>query len=442
MIRSMSCDRVQSSVGCRCATAWAALCVLASTSALGADLSASGFATLGYARSDQPYRYQRFIDDGGTLRRDSVAGVQLDARLGAGFGATAQVKAAASSTSDTRYQADLAWAFLSYRPNNDWLLRLGKQRIPLYLYSETVDVGATYDFARLPTEMYSITPNNDAMALTVSTVWHWGPGELTLDAYAGESSNDFRNWQRDDIPGIQTAGARFTKLSFKHGRGLVASYRLHEHAFRIGIHRAVVERRDGGPLGSTFPFVAIAPGLGYYQVDPALPGPGVPSVQSVTNTTLVLGADLALPAHFRLLAEFGRSAIPGSELAPKSTRGYVALFKRWEHWTPYASYAFLRSPRSQTDFYTALNDNVLPAFVPGAAQLTLAQRAGADQIQASRQHSWAVGTAYSFSATQKIKAEYLHTRIAEVSRLVDPLPGTTVRNARINVLSLSYSMVF
>ena len=138
----------------------------------------------------------------------------------------------------------------------------------------------------------------------------------------------------------------------------------------------------------------------------------------------------------------GRSVAPGSDLAPKGMRGYAALFKRWEHWTPYVSYAFLRSPRPQTDFYTALNDNTLPAFVPGAAQLTLAQRAGADQIQASRQHSWAVGTAYSFSATQKVKAEYLHTRIGEVSRLVDPLPGTTVRNASINVLSLSYSMVF
>ena len=53
---------------------------------------------------------------------------------------------------DNRYEGSVSWAFLSYRPTNDWLIRAGKQRTPLYLYSETVDVGVTYDFARLPTE--------------------------------------------------------------------------------------------------------------------------------------------------------------------------------------------------------------------------------------------------------------------------------------------------
>ena len=61
--------------------------------ALGADFSISGFGTLGYARSDQPYNYQRFIDDSGTFKRDSVAGIQMDAQFADRFGATMQVKA-------------------------------------------------------------------------------------------------------------------------------------------------------------------------------------------------------------------------------------------------------------------------------------------------------------------------------------------------------------
>jgi opacity protein-like surface antigen len=45
------------------------------------DLAWSGFGTLGYAQSDQPVNYQRFIDEKGTFKRDSVLGAQVDARF-------------------------------------------------------------------------------------------------------------------------------------------------------------------------------------------------------------------------------------------------------------------------------------------------------------------------------------------------------------------------
>src|SRR4051794_6665209 len=67
------------------------------------DLSVSGFATLGYAVSNQAFGYQRFIDDRGTFKRDSVAGLQADASHGSGLGATLQLKAAPATTSDTQY---------------------------------------------------------------------------------------------------------------------------------------------------------------------------------------------------------------------------------------------------------------------------------------------------------------------------------------------------
>ena len=61
----------------------------------------------------------------------------MDAKLADQFGATAQFKFAPASNSDDRYTGTVSWAFLSWRPSNDWLFRAGKQRIPLYLYSQT-----------------------------------------------------------------------------------------------------------------------------------------------------------------------------------------------------------------------------------------------------------------------------------------------------------------
>jgi len=58
------------------------------------------------------------------------------------------------------------------------------------------------------------------------------------------------------------------------------------------------------------------------------------------------------------------------------------------------------------------------------------------------QRSLAIGTSYSLTPTSKLKAELMHVRIGQVSSLVDAPPGSNIRNQGINVISLSYSVVF
>jgi hypothetical protein len=85
---------------------------------------------------------------------------------------------------------------------------------------------------------------------------------------------------------------------------------------------------------------------------------------------------------------------------------------------------------------------MVPSLVPGSAQINASQRAGADQILAFDQRSVAIGTSYALSPTSKLKAELMHVRIGQVSSLVDAPPGGNIRNQGINVISLSYSVVF
>ena len=152
------------------------------------DLAWSGFGTLGYAQSDQPVNYQRFIDEKGTFKRDSVLGAQVDARFSQQWGATLQVKAAPSNHSDAQWQASLAWAFVSWRPSDDWLIRAGKLRLPFMLNTENADVGATYDFVRLPQEVYSIAPTTDVVGLSISKTWFGETFDWTAEAYSGRAS--------------------------------------------------------------------------------------------------------------------------------------------------------------------------------------------------------------------------------------------------------------
>ena len=124
-----------------CATALG----LSAVPAVAVEMSVSGFGTLGYARSDQALNYQAHVNDQGTLKRDSLLGLQVDARLNDQFSVTVQAKVAPSLRSDQGVDGTVSWAFLSWRPANDLLFRAGRLRVPLYLQSENTDVGATFN---------------------------------------------------------------------------------------------------------------------------------------------------------------------------------------------------------------------------------------------------------------------------------------------------------
>jgi len=411
-------------------------------SLVAADYSFSGFGTLGFAQSDKPYRYQRFIDNNGTFRRDSLAGIQVDAQLTSNTGATIQALASPSSNNDDQYEATVTWAFVSWRPSNDWLIRIGKQRIPLYLFSQTYNVGVTYDFARLPTEMYSISPSSDFVGLSASKTWAMRNGDLILDGYWGSSDLDVRFWIRDGFAPSQAPSVIFRRLGIEGG-GLVLTYRNVEDTYRAGLSQVVVdEKGTSNSYPVTYPFVSVFPGAGYYQVSSNLPGPGIPTIDRYKYTTVTLGADISIGSGYRVISEVARSLVSETSFSTQSTRGYTSLQKRLDKWTPYIAYAFLRSASGPLDLYDKVNSNKVPAFVAGAAQINASQRSGADALLVYDQHSWAVGTSYSLSPTSKLKAELMRVYIGQVSSLVDAPPGANIRNQSINVISLSYSMVF
>lgn len=415
---------------------------LSAVPVLAADFSVSGFGTLGYARSNQPYTYQRFIDNGGTFSRDSVVGLQVDTKFSEQFGATVQFMAAPASDHDSRYQGAVSWAFLSWRPTNDWLIRAGKQRGPIYLFSQTYNVGVTYDFARPPTEMYSISPSNDFLGLSISKSWETENGDFSLDGYWGKADLDTRTWFRDGVPPSQIPGSFFRTLEVDGG-GLALTYKRKEGSYRVGLGRFVVGEkilRNSYPV--TYPFVALFPGVGYYQVDASLPGPGVPTLDRYNYTFVTLGADLELGSGFRVIGELADSFVSRTDLSTQSLRGYASVLKRVEKWTPYVTYAFLRSKSGPLDLREKVNGNTVPDFVPGAALINASQRAGADSILAYDQSSWAVGTSYSLSASSMVKAELMRVHVGRTSSLVDAPPGSNIRNQNINVLSMSYNFVF
>ena len=404
------------------------------------DISLSGFGTLGGAISDQDFIYQRYIDDHGTLNRDSLLGIQLDTRLSDAWSLTLQANAAPSEQDDNAWEPTLTWAFLSWRPTNDLLWRLGKQRLPLMLYSANSDVGLTFDFARLPSEAYSILPTQDFTGLSLAKTWFDAEREWTLEGYLGRTHTNWRYYLRTGLEPVFSAETFYLGYDVDMA-GLVLSLRDDENTWRLGLHRAAATS-DNGPVPERFPFVAIAPGLGYYQVLNAFPGPGVAMVDQYDIWVLTLGAEIALPHDIRLVGEYGRRRFDNATTGADTSAGYLALLKRVGRWTPYVYWSGIRTSEAALDFITRLNDTHLPETIPAAGVINASQRTGADLLSPHDQHSWAIGTSYSLSPTSRIKAEWTHTRTGRLSVFVDAPPGEDSGGRQLNVFSLSYSFTF
>jgi hypothetical protein len=423
----------------RCAVA---ATLLQLSTAWAVEANWSGFATLGYSQSDSAYAYQRFINKQGTLRTDSVLAGQLDLRLSPQWSATVQAKLAPAEDNDQRYSASAAWAFVAWRPSNDWLVRAGRLRMPLYLYSESLDVGVSHDMARLPYEMYSISPTNDLLGLSISRSLSLGEQDLSLDAYNGQASPYARQWHRDGLPPYVEAGAGFTKATVRFS-GLVLTGRAPTLTWRLGVLSGRTRRADGEPLPVRYPRVDVAPGIGYWKVDDGQPGPPIEKVITFRNTALTLGAEWQVGDGWRVAAEAVRMRQSDTELGSDSKAGYLAVFKRIGAWTPYVSLARQRSSDGLLEWNRRLTQDQLPAFIPGAAQNNAAQRLAGESLYAFDQRSYALGLSHAWSATTKIKAEWMRTEVGAASNHFDvPSGQPDTQGLRVNTLTLNVSVAF
>lgn len=398
------------------------------------DLDVSGFGTLGYAISDQSFNYQRFVDDAGTLKRDSVLGAQVDLKFNSHWGATVQAKLGMAPDSDAKTDAALSWAFISWRPADDLLIRAGKLRVPFMLNTENQDVGATYAYARLPAEVYATAPTTDIYGVFLSKSWLFDDAEWSLDGYWGRISYFQRFYGREMTSSGSGGGAWFepTKLQ---GGGLVLTVRQNEDAYRLGLHRVETQRKSGDILSDlSYAQLPFPPGSGFYDLSAS------PQVEKTVSPVLVVGASVGLPKQFRVASEYARVRVTNAVNGWDRWAAYIALSKQMGDWTPYAYYSILRSSTKVLRLYESVENTRVPP--PWPAAINVSQRFAADMLMAHDQSTFAAGSAYRLTATQTLKAEWAVTRSGVVSSFIDAPAGGDSANKRVNVFSLSYNFTF
>jgi hypothetical protein len=293
--------------------------------------------------------------------------------------------------------------------------------------------------------MYSITPSNEFDGLSAAytrPLSLWGGSELSVDAYAGRIGATARLWNRDGAPPLQPAGPQFRGVDVRL-YGAVLSLRQADTTLRLSVNDARTKPDDGSLLPVSVPFVQIAPGLGYFRVDEALPGPPIESVDRLRNLITTVGVEHQFGDGWRVTAEVARNRQLRTNVGANTTGGYFALARSIGAFTPYLSYGRLRTHDPQMDMYRKLIAVQLPAVVPGAAQINASQRLFAESIYAADQQTWALGTSWNVPWGGLLKLEWARTRVGEVSRLLDTPPGRPVlHDDHFSTTTVNYNLSF
>ena len=401
--------------------------------ALAADYSLLGFGTFGYAVSDQKAPYLRYIDKQGSFKADSLIGLQGDVQFNQQWGATVQVVGSAPRSRDDGLEATVRWAFLSFRPSNDWLIRAGRIRPPVLMNTQNAEVGMTYDAARLPAEVYSLSPVYDIEGVAFTRSWLGDNTEVGIDGYYGRSKVRQRTpFQRDANQSFVPDKYFPEAIAF---RGLVFSYGSNALIVKVGAHHASL-RPDKGRIfvddPSPMDFPAPPPFGGTLFVPGAV-------TKKIGVAAITLGAEMR-QGPWRASGEFGRRIVSGTNMGPASNAAQVNITYAYGNLTPYLGASSLVSAPSVQKYYQQLRDTAVPIGAQGPPLSLPATYHGvfADAIYVYDQRSFMIGTSYKFTGNSKLKFELMRTKVGLASALVDG----DVHHKSFNVLSMSYNFVF
>lgn len=392
--------------------------LLAAADVFAVDFSASAFGTLGGAISDNEITYQRYIDDSGTLMRDSLAGVQADAKFNDQWAATAQLVLAPATDEDGVLEPQLKWTLLSYRPANDWLIRAGRLSLGGLLNQQNMDVGVSYDMARLPSEVYLISSSYDYDGLSIAKTWNTAAYEITLDTSVGMQNRDYRSYYSANEKAI------FYPADITSGGFVLTATDYDRAMYRAGWHLSEIDPEEPEGLLSQYTFQPL--GGGFYTL-------GQPIFKSTTRVnTFFLGAKVPV-GSFLVTGEGTALVAQDFEAAPPTYAAYISLSRKLGNWTPYLTYAQMWSTGLDT-WREVRGATPVPQF--GVTRAAIDNSASAMAIY--EQSSWMLGASYAITPKQKIKAEAMLTHVGERSAMFDG----DIAHENVMVYSLSYNFAF
>ena len=161
-----------------------------------AEVNLSGFASIVGGTSTDSDAIVRGYEDSIDFKEHSFFALQAYSDLGDGLSATAQIR----SRGRDDWEPEFTWAFLSYEVSPSWRIQAGRQRIPMYLYSDYLDVSYAYHWIAPPSEVYK-APFDSIDGISTIHDFTVGDAMVNFRLYYGKEdfSTDTGSFEIEDI---------------------------------------------------------------------------------------------------------------------------------------------------------------------------------------------------------------------------------------------------
>lgn len=162
----------------------------------------SGFLNAGLTNNDNKTRYLGYKNSV-EFQSDTLLGVQVDSPIDESIRVSAQ--GIAKDTSGN-FDIDTEWAYVAYTIIPQLEIKAGRLRVPNFLFSETIHVGASYPWLRPPPEVYNMFQTTRLHGVDFTYSMAFKEATLYLQPYAGEIHSETNSVTAgtDDFFGMRT----------------------------------------------------------------------------------------------------------------------------------------------------------------------------------------------------------------------------------------------
>ncbi|MBI3186336.1 MAG: hypothetical protein HYZ31_00540 [Gammaproteobacteria bacterium] len=162
-----------------------ALAAALTTTVQAGDVDINSFLTLGAANISEEGKYLSNTTENISFENDSHYGINLRTQVTDRVSGAAQLLATAT---DSNFNVDAEWAYLSYQLSTDVSARAGKLNLTTFLLSDYAKVGYLHPWVRPPVEVYNNNPLRNFLGLELLNVNRFGrTAKLTSQIFIGSA---------------------------------------------------------------------------------------------------------------------------------------------------------------------------------------------------------------------------------------------------------------
>lgn len=355
----------------------------------------SGFGTVGLRYQDRgDLSYVRDLSQRGdgdrlSFRPDTRIGVQVSKVFSPQWSVVGQVVARGQLNED--FDRAISRAFISYRPNDAWHLRLGRLADATFLMSDYAEVGYVYPWVRPPVESYAIIAPASYDGVDATYSWQAGNSTWRLKALLG----------RIDVEAPSPAGDN--RIAADRMKGLALIQEQGPWKLRVGyIDLQLKHASVAAPL--------LTPQLAQVSGNAFLPA-------AIRNEATSLAAYLDVEGARVSYASLGANYDDGVWIAQAEIsdmgadrkivarqQGHLSIGRRWGAWLPYVMYSTSRAKNKL--------DSVADWRALGSDGLRLQAGAlRAANALYSHQDTASVGVRWDFAEQAAVKVQWDRVRV-------------------------------